>query len=168
MGKLTDRSVRNLKTPGRFPDGETLYLKIWPGGAKSWVQRLVIGGRRTDLGLGAYPVVSLAQARRKAQDNRALAKSGGDPLAEKREEAMVAATPTFEAWRSNISPNTATLGGMPSTRHNGFPLWRPTPSPPSARSRSMRSHGSKWWTPYRQSGTQRRRRQDAYASAYEL
>ena len=97
MGKLTDRSVRNLKTPGRFPDGETLYLKIWPSGAKSWVQRLVIGGRRTDLGLGAYPVVSLAQARRKAQDNRALAKSGGDPLAEKREEAMVAAMPTFEA-----------------------------------------------------------------------
>ena len=41
--------------------------------------------------------MSLAQARRRAQDNRSLAKSGGDPLAEKREEAMVAAMPTFEA-----------------------------------------------------------------------
>ena len=97
MGKLTDRSVRNLKTPGRYPDGETLYLKIWPGGAKSWVQRLVVGGRRTDLGLGAYPVVSLAEARRKALDNRTIAKSGGNPLAVKQEEERQVAMPTFEA-----------------------------------------------------------------------
>ena len=95
--KLTDRQVRNLKTPGRYPDGATLYLVVWPSGSKSWVQRLTIGGRRADLGLGGYPAMSLAQARRRAQDNRSLAKSGGDPLAEKREEAMVAAMPTFEA-----------------------------------------------------------------------
>ncbi len=96
MGKLTDRSVRSLKTSGRFSDGETLILLVSPSGAKSWVQRIRINGQRHDLGLGGYPVVSLAQARRKAQDNRALAKSGGDPIAEKREEAMVAAMPTFE------------------------------------------------------------------------
>ena len=96
MGKLTDRTIRNLKTSGRFSDGETLILLVSPSGAKSWVQRIRINGQRHDLGLGGYPVVSLAQARRKAQDNRALAKSGGDPLAEKREEAMVAAMPTFE------------------------------------------------------------------------
>ena len=95
--KLTDRQVRNLKITGRYPDGATLYLVVWPSGSKSWVQRLTIGGRRADLGLGGYPAMSLAQARRKAQDNRALAKSGGDPLAEKREEAVVAAMPTFEA-----------------------------------------------------------------------
>ena len=95
--KLTDRQVRNLKTPRRYPDGATLYLVVWPSGSKSWVQRLTIGGRRADLGLGGYPAMSLAQARRRAQDNRALAKSGGDPLAEKREEAVVAAMPTFEA-----------------------------------------------------------------------
>ena len=95
--KLSDLKVRNLKTPGRYPDGATLYLVVWPSGSKSWVQRLTIGGRRADLGLGGYPAMSLAQARRKAQDNRALAKSGGDPLAEKREAAVVAAMPTFEA-----------------------------------------------------------------------
>ena len=95
--KLTDRQVRNLKIPRRYPDGATLYLVVWPSGSKSWVQRLTIGGRRADLGLGGYPAMSLAQARRKAQDNRILAKSGGDPLAEKREEAVVAAMPTFEA-----------------------------------------------------------------------
>ena len=95
--RLSDLKVRNLKTPGRYPDGATLYLVVWPSGSKSWVQRLTIGGRRADLGLGGYPAMSLAQARRKAQDNRILAKSGGDPLAEKREEAVVAAMPTFEA-----------------------------------------------------------------------
>ena len=96
MGKLTDREIRNLTTPGRHSDGETLTLLVSLSGAKSWVQRLRINGHRRDLGLGGYPVVSLAEARRKAQDNRALARSGGDPLAEKREEAMVAAMPTFE------------------------------------------------------------------------
>ena len=95
--KLTDRQVRNLKTPRRYPDGATPLPGSLAVGSKSWVQRLTIGGRRADLGLGGYPAMSLAQARRRAQDNRALAKSGGDPLAEKREEAVVAAMPTFEA-----------------------------------------------------------------------
>ena len=34
MGKLTNMAIRNLKTPGRHPDGETLYLAISPAGAK--------------------------------------------------------------------------------------------------------------------------------------
>ena len=97
MGKLTDRAIRNIKAPGKYPDGETLNLLVSPSGAKSWVQRLTIKGQRHDLGLGGYPVVSLAEARRKALDNRSLAKSGGDPLAVKREEAAIAAVPTFEA-----------------------------------------------------------------------
>ena len=106
MGKLSATKVHKLKKPGRHSDGETLILLVSPSGAKSWVQRIRINGQRHDLGLGGYPVVSLAQARRKAQDNRALAKSGGDPLAEKREEAMVAAMPTFEALaRLHISEN---------------------------------------------------------------
>ena len=104
--KLTDRQVRNLNTPGRYPDGATLYLVVWPSGSKSWVQRLTISGRRTDLGLGGYPAIALAQARRKAQENRSLARSGGNPIAEKREEAMAAAMPTFEALaRQHIAEN---------------------------------------------------------------
>ena len=107
--KLTDRQVRNYKTPGRYPDGATLYLVVWPSGSKSWVQRLTISGRRTDLGLGGYPAISLAQARRKAQENRSLARSGGNPIAEKREEAMAAAMPTFEALtRQHIAENSHT------------------------------------------------------------
>ena len=94
MSKLTDRRIRNLKAPGRHPDGETLYLVVSPSGYKSWIQRLVIRGRRHDLGLGPFPLVSLAEARRRAQDNRALARSGGDPMSEKQAAAGV---PSFKA-----------------------------------------------------------------------
>jgi hypothetical protein len=33
--QLTDMEIRNYKTPGRYPDGATLYLVVWPSGSKS-------------------------------------------------------------------------------------------------------------------------------------
>ena len=85
MAKRLDSAVpvRNVKTPGRHPAGDTLYLMVWPSARKSWVQRLTIEGKRKDLGLDPYPTVSLAQARKRAQGNLSLAKSGGNPLAAK-------------------------------------------------------------------------------------
>ena len=65
--------------PGRHADGAGLYLFKRPSGACQWVQRIVIHGRRRDLGLGPYPRVSLAEARRVALDNRGLTRAGGDP-----------------------------------------------------------------------------------------
>ena len=70
--------------PGRYCDGNGLYLFVQPSGARSWIQRLVIRGRRRDCGLGSVALVSLAEAREKARANRKLAREGGDPLAEKR------------------------------------------------------------------------------------
>ena len=70
----------------------TLYLRITDRG-KYWVQRITIKGKRHDLGLGAFPVVSVDEARETAFLNRRLVRAGGDPLTEKR-EAMI---PTFEA-----------------------------------------------------------------------
>ena len=68
MAKRLDSAVpvRNVKTPRRRPAGDTLYLMVWPSARKSWVQRLTIEGKRKDLGLGPYPTVSLAQARKRA------------------------------------------------------------------------------------------------------
>ena len=78
--------------PGRHCDGQGLYLVVQPTGTRSWVQRLVIRGRKRELGLGSTALVSLAEARDRALSNRKLARSGGDPLAEKRRaEGM----PTF-------------------------------------------------------------------------
>ena len=106
MGKLTDRTIRNLEAPGRHSDGDTLYFVIYPSGAKSWVQRLVIQRQRHDLGLGPYPAVSLALARQKSMENRTLVKSGVNPLAVKREAEALAKTPSFEALaRRHIAEN---------------------------------------------------------------
>ncbi len=70
--------------PGRHCDGQGLYLVVQPTGTRSWVQRLVIRGRKRELGLGSTALVSLAEARERALSNRKLAREGGDPLAEKR------------------------------------------------------------------------------------
>ena len=76
--RLTDLMVRKAG-PGRYADGNCLYLWVEDSRAKRWVQRLVILGKRRDLGLGSYPLVPLADARRVAAENRRIARAGGDP-----------------------------------------------------------------------------------------
>ena len=77
---------------GRHCDGQGLYLLVQPTGTRSWVQRLVVRGRRRELGLGSIPLVSLAEAREKALANRKVAREVGDPLAERR---RAVGAPTF-------------------------------------------------------------------------
>ena len=88
---LTVAKAKSLTAPGMYRADPTLYLRIAPSGAKHWIQRLTIDGRRHDLGLGGFPVVSLAEAREQAFDNRRKVRAGGNPLAEKR-AAMVLGT----------------------------------------------------------------------------
>ena len=78
--------------PGRHADGNGLYLFVQPSGTRSWIQRLLVRGRRRELGLGSAGLVPLAEAREKALANRKLAREGGDPLAEKRRSQGI---PTF-------------------------------------------------------------------------
>ena len=81
--RLSAAFVRTAE-PGFYCDGHGLNLRVDPSGARQWVQRLVIRGRPRMLGLGGYPLVSLAEARNAAFANRQRARVGGDPLAEKR------------------------------------------------------------------------------------
>ena len=83
MGKLNALSAKTLSKPGRHRAGDGLYLNVSPSGSKSWVQRIVIHGRRRDIGLGPYSAVSLARAREIAHDNRTAISRGRDPVAEK-------------------------------------------------------------------------------------
>ena len=102
MGKLTAGKVRGLTVPGRYGDGGTLHLVVSPRGTKSWVQRITIDGRRRDIGLGGWPVVSLAMARDRAFANRRAVADGRDPLARKRRPK----TPTFrEASQRALEAN---------------------------------------------------------------
>ena len=81
-----------MSRAGRYCDGQGLYLEVRSSGSRGWIQRLTIRGRRAELGLGGFPLVSLKEAREKAFANRKLAREGGDPLSEKR---RAESTPTF-------------------------------------------------------------------------
>ncbi|SEA29135.1 tyrosine-type recombinase/integrase [Rubrimonas cliftonensis] len=81
--------------PGRHTDGGGLFLVVDPSGARRWLLRVVVQGSRRDFGLGSATLVSLLQAREKAQTFRAIARAGGDPKAEQ-DAAARARTPFSE------------------------------------------------------------------------
>ena len=86
MGKrLTAKAVENLAR-GRYSDSDGSGLMLWvrKGGGRSWVQRLTINGKRRDIGLGPYPLVTLAAARELAVNNKRQVLSGRDPVAVKK------------------------------------------------------------------------------------
>jgi integrase len=85
--------VRSLAKPGRYADGNGLYLVVDASGAKRWILRTVVRGHRSDVGLGSLRLVSLAGAREQAAVYRKIARAGGDPLAERRRAKTV--IPTF-------------------------------------------------------------------------
>lgn len=93
MANLAAVEVRNAK-PGRHADGKGLYLLVKPSGAKSWVLRVQVGGRRRDYGLGSLDLVPLQEARERALEYRKAAKSGLDPSRERKK--ALRAIPTFE------------------------------------------------------------------------
>lgn len=77
------QAVRAAKAPGKYFDGHGLYLRVDLNGSRFWVQRIVVRGKRCELGLGSPALVSLSEAREAALANRKLARAGGDPLAAK-------------------------------------------------------------------------------------
>ena len=80
LNALTAVRVRNEKKPGRYTDGNGLYLVVAPTGAKRWIVRKVIEGRRRDIGLGPVRLVSLAEARQKAHEISRAIMDGENPL----------------------------------------------------------------------------------------
>ena len=99
--------------PGRHADGNGLYLFVQPSGTRSWIQRLLVRGRRRELGLGSVVLVPLAEAREKALANRKLARRGGDPLAEKRRAEGI---PTFAEAAMRVLEQKQ--GGWRTPRHS--------------------------------------------------
>lgn len=84
--ELVALSVKKLSTEAGFHavGGVTgLHLQVAKSGACSWILRIMIGGKRRDMGLGGYPDVTLAQAREKAREARAKIEQGIDPISER-------------------------------------------------------------------------------------
>ena len=123
--KLSATRVKALRDPGRYSDGDGLHLFISKAGGKSWVQRITIDGRRRDIGLGGYPTVSLAQARKRAADNRASIADGKDPVEEKRKPAELtfsrAARAVHEVNRPRWRNERHALSWMQTLERHAFP-----------------------------------------------
>lgn len=114
MAKLSKETV--LSAPaGRHADGDGLYLLVKPSGSKTWVLRVQADGKRRDIGLGSLDVqrqksriagsvsdapilqrkmLTLAEARQKAEILRRAAKDGLDPVLER--DRVREKVPTFE------------------------------------------------------------------------
>ena len=84
---MTALSVGRLKAPGLHYVGEVagLALRVSSTGAKSWILRVTIAGKRCDMGLGGYPDATMGDARRRARELREQIDNGGDPIRERQE-----------------------------------------------------------------------------------
>ncbi len=71
----------------RVSDGGGLLLEVRPTGARVWLCRLTVDGKRRDMGLGGYPIVTLKAARDAARKARDLADAGEDPIVRREAEA---------------------------------------------------------------------------------
>ena len=91
--RLTAQFIQTVKKPGKYGDGggSGMFLLVKESGRKSYVQRITIRGKVRDIGLGSTRLVTLAEARAAAYENRKLARMGGDPLALKQRPEV----PTF-------------------------------------------------------------------------
>ena len=93
--RLTERLKAKhlpLLQPGDHHDGGGLFLRIKQTGARHWLQRLTIKGQRVNRGLGPYPLVSLALARKGSHEARLSARDGKDVAVERRLAAAKATT----------------------------------------------------------------------------
>ena len=126
MARLSAAKVKAIKKPGMHGDGNGLYLRVTRSESRSWMQRIVIHGRRRDLGLGGYPAIGLAEARALALANKTLVTAGRDQLAE-RHRANVptfreAAKKVYEAnlprWRNGKH----TVNWWGSLERHAFPI----------------------------------------------
>lgn len=102
---LSARKVDTVKEPGLYADGGGLYLQVTAKGAKTWIFRFQLAGKRRDMGLGSVASVSLADAREKAAAALREVRAGVDPIearkaAEQRAKLEAARAMTFEECAS--------------------------------------------------------------------
>lgn len=99
-GRLTAVEVRSKREPGRYGDGDGLYLEILPNGKRRWLLRYQLRRVRRDMSLGALTDQNgLSAARQAAQDARDLIRRGIDPIDERRRPT---AAPTFAAASAEL------------------------------------------------------------------
>ncbi len=94
MARETNRlsaSGAKAAPPGKHADGAGLWLHKRDDGGAQWVLRVTAHGRRREMGLGAFPAVSLKAAREAAEAARAVVRQGLDPIKERDRQRREAA-----------------------------------------------------------------------------
>jgi len=87
--KLTPKDIENFSKVGTYGDGDGLYFQISANGSKSWIYRYQINKHRRWCGLGTFPNVRLAQARKERDRLKLKVKAGIDPLAEREQNILL-------------------------------------------------------------------------------
>lgn len=111
----SDAWVRRLRDPGMYAVGGVsgLYLRISGTGARSWILRASVDGRRRDIGVGSFQHVGLAEARTRAWELRDQAWRGIDPLAERKatreraradRDADISFAESARRWYASMAP----------------------------------------------------------------
>ena len=113
---LTAAFCAKVTEPGKHYDEHGLYLKVSPSGRRYFEQRVMVGRKRRTLGLGRYPVVTLAMARTWALGNLRDAWSGIDVVAKRRQ----AAPPTLAQAAAKALPIRARTWRREITKVNRF------------------------------------------------
>ena len=91
---LIAAQIPNLP-PGEHTDGAGLVLRVSDNGRRHWVLRTRFQGRAKNVGMGAYPGTTLAQARKAAQDARKMIGDGFDPVSRRPEVKEANRVPFF-------------------------------------------------------------------------
>ena len=127
-GKLSALKVKALTSPGRYGDGGGLSgLGVQGRNHRSWLFRYAIAGKARQMGLGAFPDISLADAREAAQQARASVRQGVDPIEQRRaarsqKKAGLAGALTFQQVANKYVA--AHEAGWRNEKHRG--QWRQT------------------------------------------
>ena len=119
--KLSTQYLNSNIPAGRYYDdsGTGLHIYVRKSGSKSWSQKIRFGGKQLELGLGNYPMLSLAEARRVSAENKALAAKGINPKAERSKPKTI---PSFHEVMELALPSI--LDELSNPKHKA--QWRST------------------------------------------
>ena len=126
---LTALEVGRLTKPGYQAVGTVpgLYLQVTDGGARSWVLRTMVGDKRRDIGLGAYPGITLSMAHTKARDMRQSILQGVDPIEGRKTAKSLLISERLKAVTFKTAADlymTAKAAGFRNSKHRA--QWRAT------------------------------------------
>jgi integrase len=122
---LTDIAIRSAKPrakPYKLGDTLGLFLLVQPTGGKLWRLKYRVDGREKKLGIGTYPEISLANARKRRDDARELMATGKDPSREKQRDktrARLASDPTRDLRGALTAPTVTHYGAITDSKRVG-------------------------------------------------